>query len=315
MFSGIEKSLFDSIDFKEDSVRELIIAPILTKLGFGPSGSTRVVRSKSLQNPFIRIGTRKHPITIIPDYTLYVNDKPHLILDAKAPHENVLDPRHVQQAYSYAIHMDIRCREFALCNGRELVVFDTASPVPLIHVRFEDFESRWEEIEKCLGPRYLAAPSLRKFAPDFGMSLVRMGFQKDTDLVMLDTRLNLFARVDDQLITATANCDMGYGEHCVSYDFHPRMLPLIVAGLPSELAAQFCNAIGRAPHMAAAGLAIEIDVTARLGDVVEVDTESFVPLIIQEVHAARFNPAEVANDPNDVPDHVFKLRKAFKIVG
>lgn len=63
MFEGIEKFTFDDPDFKEDSVRELIIAPMLKKLGYLPSGTHRVARNKTLRNPFIRVGTRNHPVT------------------------------------------------------------------------------------------------------------------------------------------------------------------------------------------------------------------------------------------------------------
>ncbi len=185
MFQSLESKIFDDPEFKEDSVRELVIAPILVRLGYLPSGSTRVTRSKSLQHPFIRVGTRKHPITTIPDYTIYVNDKPLFVLDAKAPNQDVLSDDHLQQAYSYAIHPEIRCEEFGLCNGRELVLFNTQQTEPLLHLRFDDFESNWSDIEKFLAPKYLREPMLRRFAPDFGLALKRMGFNKDIEIVML----------------------------------------------------------------------------------------------------------------------------------
>lgn len=313
MFSGIRPHVFDDPEFKEDSVRELVIAPIIAKLGYGPSGSTRATRSKTLQHPFIRIGTRNHPVTTIPDYTLYVNDKPSFVLDAKSPTESILKQEHIQQSYSYAIHPEIRCNEFGLCNGRELAIFDTNRPEPLLYLKFEDFEPQWDNIEKYLSPKYLGEPILRKFKPDFGTALKRLGISQDTDLVLLETRLNLFARISDELMTVTTNCDFGTGEHCVSFDFHPDMLKSIVSGLPKPLDSRFCDALNRAPYKAAAGLVIEIDLTARLGDETQGQSETFIPLLIQEVHASRFNPAEVPNDPKDIPPHVFKLRDAFKI--
>ena len=87
MFLGINPTIFNDPEFKEDSVRELVIAPILARLGYLPSGSVKVTRSKSLRHPFIRVGTRNHPVTTIPDYTFYVDDKPRFVLDAKSPIE------------------------------------------------------------------------------------------------------------------------------------------------------------------------------------------------------------------------------------
>jgi hypothetical protein len=313
MFEGIQKATFDNPEFKEDSVRELVIAPMLSKLGYLPSGPNRVVRSKTLRNPFIRVGTRNHPVTTIPDYTFYIEGKPALVLDAKGPSEGVLEHKHVQQAYSYAIHPEIRCDEFGLCNGKELAIFNTSQIDPVLHIKFEEFESHWKEIEKYLSPAFLSDPTLRKFSPDFGLSLLRMGFTKETKMHMPGTRLNLFAKIDDTLMTATANCNFGSGEVCTSFDFHPNMLPSIVSGLPEELSSRFIGALNRTPFQAAAELVIELDIEVHLGDLIQVEKEEFVPLIIHEVRGSKFNPSKIENNPNDIPSHVFKLRDHFSI--
>ncbi len=294
-------------------MRELILAPMLTKLGYLPTGTTRAIRSKSLKHPFIRIGTRNHPVTVIPDYTLLHQEKPIFILDAKGPKEDVLDDAHVQQAYSYAMHPEVACREFGLCNGRQLAVFDVFHREPLLVLNFEEFEARWVEIEKFLCTRYLLKPSLRKFAPDFGLALVRMGLERTTAIVMLGVRLNLFGRVNDDLFTASANCSFGDMDHCASFDFAANMLPKIVAGLPPQLAEMFSDALKRAPFQAAAGLVIELDLASSLAESIIGRDEEFVPLFIEEILASRFNPEPVANHPKGTPDHVFQLRKAFTI--
>jgi len=313
MFPGIDIKIFDNPDFKEDSVRELILSPIFARLGYLPSGDNQIVRSKTLRNPFIRVGTRNHPVTTIPDYTFCIDGKPVFVLDAKGPKENIFSDNHLQQAYSYAIHPEIRCNEFGLSNGREIAVFNTSQTEPLLHIRFEEFESNWSDLEKYLSPKYLASPGLRRFSPDFGLSLKRMGIAQDTELHLLKTRLNVFAKIDDSLMTATANCDFGSGEHCVSFDFHPKLLLSMVSGLPEPLGDRFVEALSRTPFLAAAGLAIEVDVLAKLGEETQGQSEVFIPLIIKEVYASRFNHSEVPNDPNDIPPHVFKLRDSFAI--
>lgn len=313
MFANIPPSSLNDQDFKEDSVRELIIAPMVARLGYGPTGPTRVARSKTLQNAFIRVGTRNHPVTTVPDYTFFIDNRPHFVLDAKAPNEDILKDDHVQQAYSYAVHPEIRCNEFGLCNGRELAIFDVTKNTPLLHLKFENFEDQWNSIEKHLLPKYLAQPALRRFAPDFGFAIKRLGISPSTELVFLETRLNLFTRIDDSLMTASANCNFGSGDHCVSFDFHPRLLPSIVAGLPKPLGSRFSEALNRTPYQAAAGLVIELDIAARLGEETQGQSEMFIPLVIQEILASRFNPSVVPNDPNDIPSHVFKLRDAFTI--
>ena len=53
MFGNFDPKLLDSSEFKEDSVRETIILPILARLGYQTSGQNRIIRSKTLVHPFI----------------------------------------------------------------------------------------------------------------------------------------------------------------------------------------------------------------------------------------------------------------------
>ena len=66
-FQSIEKDP----DFKEDSVREVIILPILKQLGYEQQN---IVRSKSLMHPFLKVGSNKKiAIKLIPDYIVQTN--------------------------------------------------------------------------------------------------------------------------------------------------------------------------------------------------------------------------------------------------
>ena len=176
MFTGFDKALFRNPEFKEDSVREVIIAPMLTRLGYFPAGIDRVIRSKSLAHPFIYVGTRKHPVTIIPDYTLLRNETPLFVLDAKHPSEDILSRDNVQQAYSYAIHPEIKARSFGLCNGRKLAVFSVDNNKPQLVVEFDEYVARWEEIASYMAPRHLANPTLAPVRARFRCGTARLRF-------------------------------------------------------------------------------------------------------------------------------------------
>jgi hypothetical protein len=76
------------------------------------------------------------------------------VLDAKSPFESVVSTANVQQAYSYAIHPEVRTNHFALCNGRRLAIYNVEKSTPLLDIPFEEFEARWEDIEKHLAPRF-----------------------------------------------------------------------------------------------------------------------------------------------------------------
>lgn len=311
MFPDFDPSLFDDPEFKEDSVREVIIAPILTRLGYSPSGEHRVVRSKVLEHPFIYAGTRQLPVKMIPDYTLKSSDRVVLVLDAKQPREDVLSRESVQQVYSYAIHPEVKSEHFALCNGKRLVVFNVNQSDPILVVEYPDFEKAWEEIDKYLSPRMLREPILRRFAPDYGCALARFGLAEGEGVTLLPASFDLVAKVDEKMMTAAANVEFGGKPHCVSFDFERRLLPSMLSCLPDELAEAFSNALERAPFEADAGLLIELDLETKLGPEIQVEAEIFRPLIVQKVISSRLNLLPLANKTSDRPAHVFRLREAF----
>lgn len=312
MFDNFDSNLFSDPNFKEDSVREVIIAPMLSRLGYYPVGENTVIRSKTLVQPFIYVGTRRHPVTLIPDYTLYSKGKPVLVLDAKSPSECIKSAAHVQQVYSYAIHPEVQTSHFALCNGKSLAIYNTQNLTPLLNITYDEYESRWAEIEKHLLPKYLLQPELRKFAPDFGLAVSRLGLEPGAVFIMPNTKLSLFARLSENLFSATVNVEFVEQDHCVSFDFRPEKLPLLISGLPLELQEQFLQALSRVPFQAGADLCIEVDLLAHLGEAIEVEHETFVPLVIDEVFESRFNPYPPLGG-EDIPSHIFRLSRAFKI--
>lgn len=124
LFGNIDFStLKDNLEFKEDSVREVIILPLLKYLGYRQEN---IVRSLTLRHPFLKQGSnRKIPIHLIPDYVFKIENNYAWVLDAKGPRENILDEEYVGQAYSYAVHPEIRTNYFALCNGIEFSLYRT----------------------------------------------------------------------------------------------------------------------------------------------------------------------------------------------
>lgn len=153
--NAFDFSAVRDVSFKEDSVREEILAPILRALGYRPTGAVRVERSKSLVHPFVMLGSRRHPANLIPDYTLYVDDRAVMVLDAKEPSASITKSQYVEQAYSYAIHPDVRCERYGLCNGRKLVTFNVAGWSPDDEITLDAGEECWESLRSALSPAKL----------------------------------------------------------------------------------------------------------------------------------------------------------------
>lgn len=152
LFQDFDFALLDHPDFKEDSVRERLILPILYLLGYSDDGLNRIIRSRSLHHPFVKIGSQTRQITLIPDYLLLVENRPAWIWDAKSPTVPIHEGESVEQAYSYAIHPDIRTNLFALCNGHEFITFQIDQANPILYFHLSEWGVHWEKLYAKLAP-------------------------------------------------------------------------------------------------------------------------------------------------------------------
>lgn len=145
----LDLQYLNSPDFKEDSVREVIILPLIQALGYQNS---QIVRSKRLQHPFLKIGSKKRPINLVPDYLFKIEDSYAWVLDAKSPTENITTSDHIEQVYSYAIHPEVRTKFFALCNGKEFILFRQDQEEPLIYFAMQEIDAHWQDLQVYLSP-------------------------------------------------------------------------------------------------------------------------------------------------------------------
>ena len=150
IFQNFDFKRLNSEEFKEDSVREEIILPILKALGYS---GTNIVRSKSLNHPYLKIGSKKRAIKLIPDYSLKVENNFAWVLDAKAPNESVTDSDNIEQVYSYATHPEIRSTYFSLCNGNSFALYRRESTnEPVLNFSVNEIEHYWDKLKTYLSP-------------------------------------------------------------------------------------------------------------------------------------------------------------------
>jgi DNA modification methylase len=137
-------------DFKEAAVRAVVIDPILKELEFSHEN---ILREKALQSPFLRTGSTKRKVHLIPDYVLKVENYNAWVLDAKAPGQKIMDDDNKEQAYMYATHHEIRSKYFALCNGIEFACWRTTeTEEPVLYFRLNEIDDYWEALQKILSP-------------------------------------------------------------------------------------------------------------------------------------------------------------------
>jgi hypothetical protein len=295
LFGDFDFELLDHPEFGEDSVREELIVPLLTGLGYSASPPYRIIRSKKLEHPFVYFGTVKKEITIIPDYILERDGRYSWILDAKAPKENVDTGKNVEQAYSYAMHRDVRVPLYGLCNGRKLIVFHVLEEKPIIDVPLQDINAAWSEIVTILGCKSAWPGGLRPdFLPDFGIALSKAGLAADSagkkySQMFIGLPIMMIARVEDSLYTMSTPIgsvlvDENEQPCMASFDFDASLYQKFLDQLDPSLAEQVKFALSRQPYDVkfSATMAPQLTFSAELGDRTHRNqNESYRPFIVE----------------------------------
>ncbi|MBS3668556.1 type I restriction enzyme HsdR N-terminal domain-containing protein [Vreelandella boliviensis] len=248
MFSEFNFNLLNDPDFKEDSVREELILPIIKELGYQLSGDARIVRSKSLIHPYVALGSKQRKVSIVPDYLFLSDGSPYWVLDAKSPTEDIVKSKHVEQAYSYAIHPEVRAEFFALCNGKEFVVYSTKKFEPILHFSLCDIHENWEMLFRILNPEIRANPDVVNYHPDYGVHLRRLGAEKGFQFIGLAINTNHISKVEEGLYTASTVVTTEQ-EYALSLDFGQRQLKKLLKILPAHQAKKIKKGLKRQPYI------------------------------------------------------------------
>lgn len=316
MFENFDFTVLDDPNYKEDSVREDLISPLLKELGYQPTGKQRMQRSQALPHPFVMIGSQKRKIQVIPDYTLFYEDQAILILDAKRPSEAVVQSKHVEQAFSYAIHPEIRTKSYALCNGHELVLYDIDRADPVFRVKMVEINEHWTELLQHFSPVALLNHSHRAFQPDLGIFLKSAGFDRTNEFTFVDARITSLGHTSGGVLTATASPEMIEGmAFGGSFDMPLDVLPSILSCLPPHVDAMVLKALSNPRSIVHVGGVIAITLSAKLGvqEFGSFQHDPMIPLIVTKIRSiSRVDPFETMAD--SISAHTLNLPTVLSFV-
>ncbi|WP_333875670.1 hypothetical protein [Methylobacter sp.] len=289
LFKDFEFDILKSNDFKEDSVREELITPILHRLGYKSHGDYKIQRGKALNHPYVLIGTQKQKINIFPDYILSVKKNVACVLDAKSPKENIRNGKNVEQAYSYAIHPDVRASLYALCNGNELTVFHINQINPILIIPLIKSDELWGEIENVLAPYKIQdfSPMPQNLYPDYGTMLYKAGIKSHVIQYDYDVPVDHIVRVNDHTFSINLNRMVGDIEYAVAYDFDAGKLSALLKTLPENKAFNIVELLTRQPYKANIQPPHKINITSIIGEPTETMHEIIIPLIVREFNIAQ----------------------------
>lgn len=151
----------ESKNFKEDSVREEILDPLIKSLGFEFSSKNQsdltYRRSILLKTPsVVGSNTKKYfnekiDRRLFPDYVLYIKNQAICVIDAKSPNKNIKIGDAPQQAFFYAINPEIKASYYALCNGREFALFNVNGQQLILEIDLKfEFEKKFKLLKEYL---------------------------------------------------------------------------------------------------------------------------------------------------------------------
>lgn len=283
--SHLDLDVLDDADFQEDSVRETVIVPILNALGYGPSKPYKTIRSKKLLHPFVSIGSATKNIYLVPDYLFEVNDRFAWVLEAKAPTVDIYKTAHVEQAYSYAIHSEIRVPYFALCNGREFVLYHVSRPKPVLHFDMRALPSYWENLVKLVGPATVLTEDIA-WKKDFGLHLKRLGFHEFESLIFPGVPIGFIGHIGDDLYTFGSSIHPDDADtYVVSFDFDSKVMQQLRGKIPERAYQIMIEPLGQELRQVKfADALFRVNLDCRVDEKLEEnENEIFLPLRINRV--------------------------------
>jgi hypothetical protein len=220
LYTNFNFSVLEDPRYNEESVREELISPLIRYLGYGNSGDTQVIRNHGLKHPFISVGSSKRKIRVIPDYLMKVNEKPAWVLEAKSPLQQINLSAHAEQAYSYAIHPEIRVNYFALCNGRDFLLYNISQAKPMVQIPLQAIDQYKEYISKILAPSNIFSPRDYLYSKDLGLHIKRIGFTTVESVIILCVRPGYIIKYNDNLFSFPAPIGIDGTTYMGSFDFN-----------------------------------------------------------------------------------------------
>ncbi|MDR6624849.1 type I restriction enzyme HsdR N-terminal domain-containing protein [Caulobacter segnis] len=161
-------------DMNETDVREMIVRPLLTSLGYahGTEASIRTEQTFRYGKAFLgRKNAKKDPdLAGRADYILEVASYGRWVAEVKAPSEEITRDA-VEQAHTYAAHPEVAALFFLVTNGRKFHLYRTSSlDAPLMAWAFEEMDEIFLALGNLVSPDAIKR-KVKLLVPDAGKPL------------------------------------------------------------------------------------------------------------------------------------------------
>jgi predicted type IV restriction endonuclease len=176
----------------EQTIREKLITPLLSHLGYDEDKDYEVLRSGdkntsfAIQLPTVHSGSKRSS-RISPDYLPTVRKKFFWVMDAKRPSSDI-PKTYVAQVLQYALHPEIQVRYAVMINGIVIDVYDVKAEFfnmerkvyePVLRLKISEIDARFQELKSVLGNEEIRRLLVNDLESDFlkicSVSLYRLG--------------------------------------------------------------------------------------------------------------------------------------------
>lgn len=235
-FQDYVAKLLENKEINEIDIREEIIYPLLKRLGYSAGSENKIVREKQLKYPYVSIGSKKKEVKIRPDYILEIKNKPVWVLEIKSPQLDINDPRYISQTYTYAIHPEVQAQYYALCNGKEFLLFHVSNIKPIQKFSLKEVEYYWDFLYDKLSPSsfWRNSPFL-PFKKDYGLHLKMLGCSNNLNLFFYETPIDHISKIDKSNFSFSKNIRQDNTTYCASFDFDFDTFLLLKGKIPDDL--------------------------------------------------------------------------------
>jgi hypothetical protein len=143
-------------DMNETDVREIIVRPLLHRLGYQHGSEANIRTETTLRYDKAFLGRKSPkkdpPLTGRADYVCEVISYGRWVVEVKGPKED-LDIDAVQQAHTYAAHPEISATYILLTNGKKFALYRTgALDNPLLSWDYENLEENLLSLFNVVSP-------------------------------------------------------------------------------------------------------------------------------------------------------------------
>jgi hypothetical protein len=192
---------------------------------------------------------------------------------------------HVEQAYSYAIHSEVRVKYFALCNGKEFALYNIEKNDPILFFQMKAIPSYWDNLKYLLSPQNIIKNSAHILAKDWGLHLKRLGFDSFESLVFPNVPVMYIGQLHPDKFSLSGCLNDEGNRYVVTFDFGYDVFKQFVGKIPNNAIKILEN---RKPDSRGAVKFVDrmyfINIDCKIGKTLEEnEDEIFLPLWINKL--------------------------------